>query len=162
MSFTPSKALAWTLQGYYGRDINNYGVQGNIGLIDRVLTWNATSALSLVGSVDWDRAKHLTVAIGQLAGRCRHTSNYAINDSWRASLRGEYFDDRDGYLTRNFDPTTFAGADQKLKEITLTLGYDPTKNFEFRLEGRYEIGHHRRRTSRPRTYQGWFEAIYKF
>src|SRR5450755_1460594 len=48
ISFTPSKALAWTLQGYYGRDTNNFGVKGNIGLLDTVLTWNATSALSLI------------------------------------------------------------------------------------------------------------------
>jgi hypothetical protein len=62
VSFTPSKALAWTLQGYYGRDINNYGVQGNIGLIDTVLTWNATSALSLVGSVDYGTVRGRLVA----------------------------------------------------------------------------------------------------
>ncbi len=163
VSFTPSKALAWTLQGYYGRDINNYGVQGNIGLIDTVLTWNATSALSLVGSVDYGTVQSTSLSPSASWWGVAGYLNYAINDSWRASLRGEYFDDRDGYLTRNFDPTTDVGSDQKLKEVTLTLGYDPTKNFEFRLEGRYDdpdtIGGVQ---AVPKTYQGWFEAIYKF
>jgi hypothetical protein len=164
VSFTPSKALAWTLQGYYGRDTNNFGVKGNIGLLDTVLTWNATSALSLVGSVDYGTAQSTSTTSSASWWGVAGYVNYAINDTWRASLRGEYFDDQDGYLTRNFDPVTLTGgADQKLKEVTLTFGYDPTKNFEFRVEGRYDdpdtvggvqLVH--------KTYQGWFEAMYKF
>ena len=164
ISFTPSKALAWTLQGYYGRDTNNFGVKGNIGLLDTVLTWNATSALSLVGSVDYGTAQSTSTTSSASWWGVAGYANYAINDLWRVSLRGEYFDDTDGYLTRNFDPVTLTGgADQKLKEVTLTFGYDPTKNFEFRVEGRYDdpdtvggvqLVH--------KTYQGWFEAMYKF
>jgi hypothetical protein len=40
-------------------------------------------------------------------------------------LRGEYFDDRDGYRT---------GVAQKWKEATLTVGYAPIKNLELRGE----------------------------
>jgi hypothetical protein len=164
VSFTPSKALAWTLQGYYGRDTNNFGVKGNVGLLDTVLTWNATSALSLVGSVDYGTAQSTSTTSSASWWGVAGYVNYAINDTWRASLRAEYFDDQDGYLTRNFDPVTLTGgADQKLKEVTLTFGYDPTKNIEFRVEGRYDdpdtvnsvqLVH--------KAYQGWFEAMYKF
>jgi hypothetical protein len=55
--------------------------------------------------------------------------NYAINDVWRVSLRGEYLDDMDGFLT---------GAEQTLKEGTFTVGYSPVKNFELRAEFRYD------------------------
>ena len=52
---------------------------------------------------------------------------------------------------------------QKLKEVTVTFGYDPSKNFEFRVEGRYDdpdkIGGVQ---LVPKTYQSWLEAMYKF
>ena len=164
VSFTPSKALAWTLQGYYGRDTNNFGVKGNVGLFDTVLTWNATSALSLVGSVDYGTAQSTSTTSSASWWGAAGYVNFAINDQWRVSLRGEYYDDTDGYLTKNFDPVTLAGGvSQKLKEVTVTFGYDPSKNFEFRVEGRYDdpdkIGGVQ---VVPKTYQGWFEAMYKF
>jgi hypothetical protein len=164
ISFTPSKALVWTLQGYYGRDTNNYGVKGNVGLLDTVLTWNATSALSLVGSVDYGTAQSTSTTSSATWWGAAGYVNFAINDLWRVSLRGEYFDDTDGYLTRNFDPVTLTGGvSQKLKEVTVTFGYDPSKNFEFRVEGRYDdpdkIGGVQ---VVPKTYQGWLEAMYKF
>ena len=70
VSFTPSKALAWTLQGYYGRDINNYGVQGQ----HRPDRHGADLECHLGAEPGrqrglWDGAKHLTVAVGQLVGR---------------------------------------------------------------------------------------------
>jgi hypothetical protein len=47
------------------------------------------------------------------------------------SLRLEYLDDKDGFVTG-------AGVQQKLKEGTLTFGYDPIKSFELRIEARYD------------------------
>ena len=55
--------------------------------------------------------------------------NYQLSGQWRVSLRGEYFDDKDGFMT---------GVAQKLKEGTITFGYDPVSDFELRLEGRYD------------------------
>ena len=55
--------------------------------------------------------------------------NYAINDQFRVSLRGEYLDDKNGLPT---------GQHQTLKEGTITLGYAPVKNFELRAEFRYD------------------------
>jgi Putative beta-barrel porin-2, OmpL-like. bbp2 len=62
--------------------------------------------------------------------------NYAFTDQWSASLRGEYFDDRDDYRTGIVD--SVAGDGQKWKEATLTLAYAPTKHFVLRIEGRYD------------------------
>ena len=55
--------------------------------------------------------------------------NYAYNALWHLSLRVEYLDDKGGFNT---------GTPQKLKEGTVTLGLTPVKNFELRIEGRYD------------------------
>jgi len=155
VAWTPSKAFSWTLQGYTGNDTNFARVRGQHSLVDTVVTWNATAALSLVGSVDWGQ---VTNAFGSGTGNADWWGaagyvNYAINDQWRVSLRGEYFDDNKGYLT-----AVGPGINQKLKEGTVTLGYDPTKNFELRLEGRYDsYDEHSTKVA-----QGWVEALYKF
>ena len=167
LSFTPSKTLSWTLQGYYGRDSSNYTdingpIKANLGLLDTVLTWSATGALTLVGSLDYGRVGSTSLTPSSSWYGAALYANYAIDDLWRASLRGEYFDDRDGYLTKNFDSAYF-GSDQKLKEVTLTLGYDPIKSVEIRIEGRYdEPGTVAGIQLEPKTVQGWVEAIYKF
>ena len=168
LAYTPSKTLAWTLQGYYGRDSSNYvAMDGNpirtdIGLIDSVLTWNATSALTLVGSVDYGNVKSTPVTPSSSWYGLALYQNYAVSDLWRVSLREEYFDDQNGYLTKNFD-TAFVGSAQHLKEITLTVGFDPIKSVEIRLEGRYDdpdkVGGAQ---LVPKTSQGWLEAYYKF
>jgi Putative beta-barrel porin-2, OmpL-like. bbp2 len=167
IAYTPSKTLAWTLQGYYGRDNSNYvdqngAIKAKIGLLDTVLTWSATGALTLVGSVDYGSVQSTSLTPSASWYGVALYGNYAINDLWRVSLRGEYFDDRDGYLTKNFTAGN-AGSDQKLKEITLTFGYDPIKSVELRLEGRYdEPSTVAGAQLLPKTYQGWLEAIYKF
>ena len=60
--------------------------------------------------------------------------NYAISEQWSASIRGEIFDDKNGYRTG----VNANGNGQKWKEATLTLGYLPTKSFLMRFEGRYD------------------------
>ena len=57
-------------------------------------------------------------------------TNYALNDQWRVSVRLEYLDDKDGFVTGQ--------GKQTLKEGTVTFGYDPVKNFELRIEARYD------------------------
>jgi hypothetical protein len=167
LAFTPSKTVAWTLQGYYGRHASNYAdengpIRANIGLLNTVLTWSATSALTLVGSVDYGRVESTSITPKSSWYGGAVYVNYAFNDLWRTSLRGEYFDDRDGYLTKNF-AADFVGGDQKLKEITLTVGYAPIKSVELRLEGRYDDPNKVQGAQLvPKTYQGWLEAIYKF
>ncbi len=128
-AWTPSKAFTLSAAAYVGND-PLYDAQKT--LIDLVATYNATDALSFVLSYDWGQQKQHPAGDPTLAwnGAALYT-NYAISDKWRASLRIEYLDDKQGFVT---------GTDiaQTLKEGTLTLGYDPVKSFELRLEVRYD------------------------
>lgn len=56
--------------------------------------------------------------------------NYKFNDCWRIAVRGEIFNDSDGYRT---------GVRQNWKEVTLTLGFSPSKNLSFMLETRHDF-----------------------
>jgi hypothetical protein len=107
---------------------------GEKTLIDIVGTYNVTSALTLVLNFDWDQQQKGAIdSSGGLHDASWHAAalyvNYAMNDAWRVSLRGEYLDDKDGFVT---------GASQTLKEGTITFGYSPVKSFELRAEFRYD------------------------
>ncbi len=133
LSFAPSKAFALTAQAYIGKDPI---VDGSRKLIDLVATWNATDALQIILSYDWGSQKNVAGATFSGTDEAKWNGlagyvNYKFSDQWRISLRGEYFNDKDGLLT-----TGGALPDQKLKEVTLTVGYAPTTNFELRFEGR--------------------------
>jgi hypothetical protein len=161
VAWTPSKAFSWTLQGYYGEDTNFRGTTSHHALIDTVATWNVSSALTLVGSVDWGQVDRHPFGLGISPGSADWYGiagylNYALNDQWRVSGRGEYFDDQKGYLT-GVGPA----SGQKLYEGTVTLGYDPVKSFELRIEGRYDTYDVNSGPSVKVT-QGWLEGLYKF
>ena len=126
-----SKLFALSVNAYFGK---NEAFDAEKTLIDVVATYNVTSALSLVLNFDWDQQQNGLI---DDAGIFHDASwngaalyvNYAINDQFRVSLRGEYLDDTDGFVT---------GAKQTLKEGTLTVGYSPVKSFELRAEFRYD------------------------
>lgn len=126
LSWTPSKIFSLAAQAYLGKE-QTFDAQRT--LLDVVATYNATSAWTFVLSYDWGKQEQTAglpdLNWNGLAGY----ANYAINDEWRVSLRAEYLDDKDGFVS---------GAAQKLKEATLTLGFDPAKSFELRLEARYD------------------------
>jgi hypothetical protein len=134
-----SKLFALSAAAYSGRTpfIDNTGTsaEGLLTLLDFVGTYNATSSLSFVVNFDWDQQKN--AIFNSVDGSVHSASwngaalyvNYAFNDQWRVSLRGEYLDDKDGFKT---------GAVQTLKEGTLTFGYAPVKAFELRAEVRYD------------------------
>jgi hypothetical protein len=126
-----SKLFAVSVNAYFGK-AEAYDAEKT--LIDVVATYNVTSALSLVLNFDWDQQQDgLIDNAGFLHDASWNAAalyvNYAINDQFRVSLRGEYLDDTDGFVT---------GAKQTLKEGTLTFGYAPVKNFELRAEFRYD------------------------
>jgi hypothetical protein len=129
VAWTPNKTFSLTVQGYSGVD-STYDAPKT--LADAVATYNVTSALTFVLSFDWGEQKqHPADAHTFEWNGAAFYTNYAFNDQWRVSLRVEYLDDKDGFIT-----TT--GIPQTLKEGTLTFGYDPIKNFELRIEGRYD------------------------
>jgi hypothetical protein len=129
-----SKLFALALNAYFGKAqavaFDGAPVDGEKTLIDFVGTYNATSQLSIILNFDYDSQDK--VMPGSSAASWNAVAayvNYAINDQFRVSLRGEYLDDKDGFVT---------GAKQTLKEGTLTFGYSPVKNFELRAEFRYD------------------------
>ncbi|MCL5800965.1 MAG: porin [Gammaproteobacteria bacterium] len=116
------------LDAYSGKEPGNTGIQGTRNLIDMVGTYTVSDALSLVLNYDYAKQSD-AIDAGQDAtwsGLAAY-ANYKFNDKWRLSLRGEYFDDKDGYRT---------GVAQKWKEATLTLAYLPNESLEFRGEVR--------------------------
>ncbi len=152
VALAPSKMVALGLYGYYGDTISYLtGDKGKKLLVDFTGTFMVTDKFTIVASADYD-----TLENGVTTGKTAKWSgvalygNYAISDAWRTSLRIEYLDDADGYTT---------GAEQKLKEGTLTFGYSPAKPFELRIEGRYDQSD---LSGSKDITQAWLQALYKF
>ena len=129
---TPSEAVSVTGSIYSGKErVTNYpksDANGTRNLLDLVGSVKITEQLTFVANYDYGTQESGSASGGKakwqgIAGYL----NYQFNDQWRLSLRGEYFDDKDGYRT---------GLVQKWKEATLTVAYLPTKNIEVRGEVR--------------------------
>lgn len=127
IAWVPSKVFSLTAQAYLGKALP---YDAKKALVDIVATYNMTSSLTLIANIDWNEQKDAFGSDnGAKWGGVAGYANYALNEQWRVSLRGEYLDDRDGFLT---------GAKQHLWEGTITFGYSPVKSFELRLEGRHD------------------------
>ena len=152
MGLTPSKAFSLAGAAYYG-DVDRANGLNARTLVDLVATWTASPTLTIVGNVDWDKQEFSGGSDAKWWGAAAY-GNYAINDTWRTSLRLEYLDDQDGFATG-------IEGGGKVNEGTLTFGYAPAKNFEFRFEGRYD-------TYKPtagsdlKSTQAWLQALFKF
>jgi hypothetical protein len=125
VAFTPIKALSLNLEGYFGKEP---AYDAPRSFLDFVGSYSITDALTVAVNFDWGRQEQVGGADLKWDGVAAYV-NYAISSQWRVSLRGEYVDDKDGFIT---------GTPQKLKEGTLTFGYSPVKSFELRLEARYD------------------------
>ena len=130
LAWTPSKVFSLAAQAYVGKD-PTFDAQRT--LVDAVATYSATDALTLILSFDWGKQKQHAAGDPDLDwnGAAFYT-NYALNDQWRVSLRLEYLDDKEGFVSG------ILGTAQKLKEGTVTFGYAPVKSFELRMEARYD------------------------
>lgn len=133
-SLTPSKMWSFAVQGYVGKEPVSSTQDGTRSIVDFVGTWNATDALTVILNYDWGRQENLPINDSTTTGSGSWTTgalyvNYTIAPTWRVSLRAELLDDKGGFQT---------GTVQKVKEGTVTLGWMPAKNFELRVEGRYD------------------------
>lgn len=127
---TPNKTASVTAQAYVGKDP---AYDATRALVDIVGTYNVTSSLSLILNYDWGQQQQRPVLGTDLPnlqwdGLAGYV-NYAFNEQWRISLRGEYLDDKGGFVT---------STPQTIEEGTITVGYAPVKSLELRLEGRYD------------------------
>ncbi len=126
LALNPTSSFSFTAASYIGKDPVDLTRRT---LVDTVATYNVTQALQLMASYDWGKQRASSVTTGgQWSGVALYV-NYRFSPQWRVSVRGESFDDRNGFMT---------GTAQKLKEGTVTVGYDPAANFELRIEGRYD------------------------
>lgn len=139
-SWLPSKMVALAVQGYFGKERaagltknelpSAFQREGDRRLLDAVLTINATDKLTFVLNYDTASQENTANVTPAAAGTSKWSgfagyAIYQLDDQWRVSLRGEYFDDEDGYRT---------GVIQKWKEGTLTLAWLATKAMELRGE----------------------------
>jgi hypothetical protein len=148
-AWNPSKAFGMTIQGYTGNVEEGSAValptapinytpanpaRPNRSLIDTVLTYHATSALSFVLNGDAGQQTNSVVVnnVGSPYGYGTGTwsglagyANYAITSQWSASLRMEYLGDYGGLRT---------GISQRWAEATATLQYAPNNNVIVRGE----------------------------
>ncbi len=130
--FAPSKEMSFSAMYHGGKElIANYpksDVNGMRNLVDLVGTFNLSEQLALVLNYDYGTQDKAAFDGGKAKwqGLAAYL-NYQFSDQWRVSLRGEYFDDKDGYRT---------GVAQKWKEATVTVAYLPAKAWEIRGEFR--------------------------
>lgn len=59
--------------------------------------------------------------------------NYLVTERWYTSLRGDLFNDQDGFRT---------GVRQCLKALTITLGFKPIQHVILRAEARHDFSNH--------------------
>jgi len=115
---------------YSGNESAGAATTGRRDLLDLVATINVSDNLSVV--LNYDTAKQEDALAGGSDAKWNGLAgyvNYKLSEQWRLSVRGEYFDDKDGFRT---------GVTQKWKETTATLAYLPSKNVELRGEVRYD------------------------
>ena len=136
-SFMPSKMFMLMAMVHSGKepvDIINApnGVGGQRNLIDVVATINAINNLTFVVNVDQASQKDDGTGMKSKWGGAAVYANYQISDKYSASLRTEYFNDKDGYRTG----VGVGTGGQKWKEVTLTGSYMPTASVQLRAEVR--------------------------
>jgi hypothetical protein len=130
--------ISSTLTSYTGQERSTAGIStGPLGwrtLIDWVATWNVTQQLSFVANYDYGTQNNALLGNGTIGNAIWQGIagyiNYRFNDQWRISVRGEYFNDENGFRT---------GVAQEWEEGTLTIGYKPIKNLELRAETRHDF-----------------------
>jgi hypothetical protein len=138
IGLTPSKSLSITAAGYFGQErslgLVNLGPEGQRSLVDIVASWTPTEQLTLVANYDWGRQDNAVLVTpgSDLRATWQGVAgyvNYTFNDHWKSSVRGEYFDDAQGYRT---------GVPQTWRELTTTIAYLPLKCIELRAEFRID------------------------
>jgi len=135
-TLNPAKPLTITVSGYFGVEQATppgtqlgVGAQGNRNLIDAVANWIVSNSMSLGAELLY-ASQEDTPANGTAKwnGFALY-GTYMLNSQWRAVLRAEMFDDKQG-----FHFATPTGT--KYSEATLTLSYLPTSSVELRTEVR--------------------------
>lgn len=143
--FAPTSMVTWAGSLYNGKEPLDSTTNTNRRLFDTVLTVKPIDGLSLV--LNYDNLTQENVSGSQDAKVTAWIGyiNYAFTNEWHMSVRGEVFDDKDdfkfGFVDLSGTPDPITGelpASKKTKELTLTVGYAPSANFEIRGEVRQD------------------------
>lgn len=136
VSLSPLKDLSLVVMSHVGTErvggLTLAGPEGRRSLIDVVATYALTDKISLTLNYDNARQRNAATAAPSGAETAKWSGiaayvTYQMSPTWRLALRGETFDDDDGYRT---------GVAQTWEEATLTLAYLPSKSLELRGEVR--------------------------
>ncbi len=162
LTLAPNKSLSFAAVDYVGTEQVAGPLdttQGKRNVLDLVGTWTATDKLSVTLNYDYGSQENAVAGTSKAkwTGLAAY-ANYQFTDTWRLSVRGEYFNDKNGYRT---------GVVQKWKEGTITLAYLPTKSMEIRGELRGDKSDQssflKSDGSASKTQSSYgVEAIYKF
>lgn len=137
-NYSPSSVFSFAAIAYNGQERatsgTDYGPLGIRTLVDLEVTINATDKLSFAANYDYAWQTTALLPNGSLGkavwqGLAGYM-NYKFTDKWSSSLRGEFFDDSNGYRT---------GIRQNWREATVTLGYMPVKNLQIHAEVRRDF-----------------------
>lgn len=138
LTYTPNPIFSLAAIGYNGQEratpATDFGPLGMRTLFDLVGTINATDKLSLIANYDYAWQTKASLPNGSLGkavwqGIAGYV-NYKFTDKWSTSLRGEVFEDSNGFRT---------GVRQNWREVTLTVGYLPIKNLQIHAEVRRDF-----------------------
>ena len=125
LGFKPTERLSVS-QGYMaGKELTDE--DGVRHLLDTLVSYSATDALSVIGNFDYGRDSVGGIDVAWYGAAVGF--KYQLNDTWAFSPRYEYFKDDDGFAT---------GLVQTLQEVTLTGEYKAPAGliarFEFRSD----------------------------
>ncbi len=136
--YTPNNAFSMMIDLYGGSqyltDLANSGLTGERYLWDAYGSWFLNKNINLMFNYNYGWQNRATLANSK-TGFARWQGialylNTIWTDTWRTSIRGEIFNDPQGYRT---------GVNQTWNELTLTLAYFIRKDFQIRAETRHDF-----------------------
>src|SRR6267378_4686112 len=139
VALNPIKPLSNTVSGYSGQEATSPTTNGTRSSVNAVASWAIIDPLS-VGleflSVSQENAGGTTTK-AKYSGFAGYVT-FMFTPKLRGVLRGESFDDKNGFHfgTAPSFPVAFATGDTKYKEVTATVSFLASDNFEARVEAR--------------------------
>lgn len=130
LGWNPNKKWA-IVQNYYAGPEEFHDNSDWRQLTDTVVTYTATSKLTLMANYDYGRGDVVPTVARPVAWQgVAAYGRYAFNDRYAFAVRGEYFDDRDGFNT---------GTAQNMYETTFTFERIVAKHLITRWEYRRDM-----------------------
>ena len=136
LTLTPSPMFTFNLATTYGPEENNNGRSKRL-LITPLITVKPTDQLTLI--LDYNYGNESNTAPGLPTVMWQGMAGYvivAVTDAVQLSLRGEVFDDPDGFRTGFTEPGRGPGA--TFWEVTPTVAYKITDGLTWRAECRHD------------------------